>query len=319
MSTVKVSAPATTTNIGPGYDSVAMALGLYNIVELSEIEQGVQLQSAEERRLSKPVLKAAIGVFQATGRAPGGLSVKVEQNIPWDCGLGGQESLMLAGAVAANVMIGSPLSHEQLLEVVIKIGAHPAASLAALHGGMYMCTYERDNFLYCAAEIAPMRVVVANPEVDESYAQLPLPDMVSIKDAAFNIGRSLLVMHSFQQADFKLLSESMEDRLQQKTRTTLIPGYKRAADYAVRYGAAAVALSGVGPAMIVFTNANHEEIERVVKRTLKRASKRSVQTWVLSIDTQGVIISEHSLDMNTQKERFLPTPVMTNAVKVKAD
>lgn len=310
MSTVKVSAPATTANLGPGYGSVALALALYNIVELSETEQGVQLESPEQRKLSGPVLRAAVDVFQKAGRAPSGLKVCVEQNVPWNCGLGCKESLLLSGAVAANIMVGSPLSQDDLLEIAIKQGGQPAACLAALFGGMYMCTYEANNFLYRPADIAPMRIVVVNPEVDNRYTQLPLPDMVSIEDAAFNIGRSLLVMHSFKNADYKLLADSMDDRLQQKTRTTLIPGYKKAAEFAVRYGASAVALSGIGPAMIVFTESNHTEIERVVKRVLKRASKRNVESWIVSIDTQGVIISEHALDIAAQKERFMPKPAV---------
>lgn len=318
MSTVKVSAPATATNLGPGYDSVALALGLYNTVELVEVDQGIHIGSIKERKLSTPVLKAAVSVYQAAGRAPGGLKVRVEQNIPWDCGLGCKESLMLAGAVAANVMIGTPLSHEQLLDIAIKRGGHPAALLAAINGGMYMCSYDSGSMLYRPADIAPMRVVVVRPEVDDSYAQLPLPETVSISDAAFNIGRSLLVMHSFQQADYKLLSESLEDRLQQKTRTTLIPGYDKAAEVAQRYGASAVALCGTGPALIIFSESNHQEIQRVVKRVLKRASKRNVETWILSVDTQGVSISERAFDITAQKERFLPIPFYSNGPEAKA-
>jgi len=301
MSKVRVSAPATSANLGPGFDCVALALALNNVVELSTIEQGINIDKELDDRAAILALKSAIGVFQKAGKAPTGLKVCIEQHIPLRSGLGGEEAILVASGIAANVLIGSPLSRDEVLEITIKQGGHPASLLASLHGGLIISSYDSGELLYRALEVKVPRVVIALPEVTLAYNQLPLPEVVKLKDAAFNIGRSLLVVHSMENSDFNLLSKALEDRLQQKTRTTLIKGYKKAVDSARKLGAAAVTLCGTGPSIIAFANSNHDEIKEALAHSLGSASRKAVQTWILHVDTQGISISEMNVKLQNGK------------------
>lgn len=298
MRTVRVTVPATSANLGPGFDSLALALGLYNVVELSELESGFDIEVAGDHpgRLpldsSNMVARGAIAVFRRTGFAPGGLRIHLESNIPPGSGLGSSAAALLGGVIAANVLLGDPLARSEVLDLAIALEGHPNSICAALYGGLVVSSYYQGELLYSPVPVAPLTVVVALPDAELINDRRILPQTASLDDAIFNIGRSLLVMQALMQADYHLLSRALEDRLHQPTRSRLIRGYDAMREAARRQGAAGVAISGSGPALVAFAAEGHADIASAMLSAAHAATGSVASCWILPIDTQGISISE---------------------------
>lgn len=298
MSKVRVTVPATSANLGPGYNSMALALSLHNVIELSLIDEGLSFDLSGEstgdlpRSPSNLIVRGAAAVFRKTGCAPSGLHVSLESGIPAGCGLGSSAAAILGGVVAANVLVGSPLAREELLRIAVEVEGHPEAVSAALFGGLVASSLSQEEFVYSTVPIAPMRVVVALPVMDGPTPDAVLPQGVSLSDAAANIGRASLVLLALSRGDFALLERAMDDRLHEPFRRRGIPAYKWAKAAALRHGASAVAISGAGPALIAFSASNHEEIANMMARAFREGADLETRTWILPVDTQGISISE---------------------------
>jgi homoserine kinase len=311
MYRVRVTIPATSSNLGPGLDSMALALGLHNVIEVGEIEQGLEFQLHGEgvdrlpRDPSNLIVRAATCVFRRVGYAPSGLHVRLESNIPPCCGLGSSTTALLGGIVAANVLLGSPLSREDVLRLAVKMEGRPNAVTAALLGGLVVSNMDDGVLSYAGVPVAPMEVVVVLPRLPSDRARVVLPPSVSLADAVSNVGRAALVMHALATGDFDLLARAMHDRLHEPTRSQEIPGFEQAVRAARRYGAA-VAISGSGPALIAFVPSEHDRVASAMVRALHSAGKMTARAWILPIDRQGVSISEMGTDF--ARTRPLPTP-----------
>ena len=146
MSRVRVTVPATSANLGPGFNSLALALSLHNVIELSHIDHGLTFDLNGEGASDLPltpanlIVRAAAAVFRRTGCVPGGLHVSLESSIPVQSGLGSSAAAILGGVVAANVLIGSPLNRDELLKIAVEVEGHPESVTAALYGGLVACT-----------------------------------------------------------------------------------------------------------------------------------------------------------------------------------
>lgn len=314
MATVRVTVPATSANLGPGLDSMALALGLYNVVELAEIERGLEVElygagaDSLPRHPGNMVAQVAMSVFRKTGRAPGGLRISLESGIPPRSGLGSSAAALLGGVVAANVLLGSPLSREETLKTAIEMEGHPNAIVAALYGGLVVSNYEDGRLIHASVPVAPMHIVVVLPAIEIANRRDALPQSVSLADAVSNIGRAALVLQALGAGDFDLLAAAMRDRLHEPARGKAIPGFEKAVEAARRHGAAAVAISGAGPALIAFAPADHEEIAQAMTRALQAATDAEVESWILPVDTQGISISEMAVEMSFNSRRARPVP-----------
>lgn len=320
MTTVRVTIPATSANLGPGFDSLALALGMCNVVELREIDHGLEFDLHGEgidslaRDAGNMVVQAAMSVFRRAGRAPGGLYVHLESNIPVGSGMGSSAAALLGGVVAANIMLGNPLQRDEMLRVAIGLEGHANSIVAALYGGLVVSSYDEGRLVYASLPVAPMHVVVVLPDVKISSARSRVPQSVALADAVFNIGRSALVMHALGTGDFDLLSAALADRLHEPTRRELIPGFEKAAEAARRYGASAVAISGSGPALIAFAPDDHEAIAKAMERALPTATQAEVRSWILPVDTQGISISEMGVFMPSGERRAAAVPASDTPV-----
>lgn len=266
MAEVIVNVPATTANLGPGFDCLALALDLWNEVSFELTGTGTRITINGFGRDTLPVdgsnliLQSLNRVFQLLDcEYPRGLSIRCENEIPLGSGLGSSAAAVLAGIMGANELCGSPLSINEILSLATEIEGHPDNAAAALHGGLVIIGNTGEKLIThplgmirVGGESLQTAVVLPDLQLSTQEARKVLPRQVGLNDAVFNIGMTTLVVQALLEGDLSLLGEVMQDRIHQPYRLKLIPGAEDAIKAARRRGAAAAALSGAGPSVIAF-------------------------------------------------------------------
>lgn len=299
MKQVTVTVPATTANLGPGFDCLGLALGLYNEVTFTA-EMGPESKGKFTLTISGEgigrlptdngnlVARAAECVFLKVGQRPPGLHIHQQNNIPVGSGLGSSAATVLAGMLAANALVEDRLSQAELLQLAVQMEGHPDNIAPALHGGLTLVVQENNHLHVEQIGVPPLRVVIVLPDFDlpTVTARAALPPQVPYADAVFNAGRLGLLLQALATADYSKLRLAMQDRLHQPYRLGLIPGATDAFTAAYLAGAAGVALSGAGPSVIAFAPDNLEAIGRSIANAFAGAGLSS-RTWILPVDFWG--------------------------------
>ena len=298
---VLLRVPATTANLGPGFDTLGMALNLYNYLEFTEIEKGLLIiidgAGANKIPIDKSNLayQAAKKVFARVGYQPKGLKITLKNYIPLARGLGSSASVIVGGMVAANILAGEKLTTKQLIDMASRMEGHPDNVAPALIGGLVVSAQLDNELIYRKIELTKeLACVVAVPEYELSTtkARSVLPGTISLNDAVFNMSRTGLLVYAFLKGDYALLGEIMEDRMHQPYRISLIPGMKEAADAAKRANALAFALSGAGPSVVAFCSSQYQNKVGLALQNAFVNKGISCKTLYLSPRNIGVEISE---------------------------
>ena len=294
MKPVMVAAPASTANLGPGFDCLGLAVNLHNVLEMSPADDGVRVEVEGEGADSLPrgarnlMVRAARRAFDSIGRAPAGLSLRVRNEIPLSSGLGSSAAAVVAGMMAANEMADGKMSRQDLLRLASGMEGHPDNAAASLYGGLNLVTTVSGMPVARKVPVADLKLIVALPHLQISTKEMrrALPRHVPLRDAVFNLGRALFTVEALRSGDFDLLEMAMADRLHQNQRLRFIPGGETAMTAARKAGAAAVALSGAGPSLVAFAPDRHQHIARAMARAFKGAGLK-VRTFILEIERQG--------------------------------
>ncbi|HOT24675.1 MAG TPA: homoserine kinase [Thermoleophilia bacterium] len=258
-----VRVPATTGNLGPGFDCLGLALDLWNEARFVLGGEGVVVDVHGEgadrlpRDAENLTAQAALRVFAEAGKAPpAGLRIDCRVSVPLASGLGSSSTAVVAGLLGANELLGRPFGRDKLLEMAADFEGHPDNVAAALFGGLTIVVRKGDRLLTKKILVPDVHVALAVPDLSFSTrtARAGLPTEVAMTDAVFNLGRTPLVVEALRTGDFELLGQVMDDRLHQANRLALIPGGRAAWLAAQRAGAAAVAISGSGPSLIAFVS-----------------------------------------------------------------
>ncbi len=259
---VAVRVPATTANLGPGFDALGMALKLYNTVELEETGgSGFQIEITGEgedllpRGAGNLVARAIDKLFHKVNYSLQGWKVRLENKIPLQRGLGSSASAIVGGLLAANAVAGSPFSQRELLAQAIEIEGHPDNVAAALLGGIVAVAEQDGNYFY--TNFTPPKelviyAVIPNFTLSTKAARSVLPELVPMKDVVFNLGRVALLTSILKEGNWDLLTVALKDRIHQPYRSRLIPGMTEAFEAAEQAGAYGAVLSGAGPTLIAF-------------------------------------------------------------------
>lgn len=255
---IKIRVPATSANLGPGFDCLGLALDLWNEISFEEAEslryhangEGAEKLNKGNRNL---LTKAYARVFEACGRNLKGVHIAAQNAIPMSSGLGSSAAAIVAGLFGANEMLGNPLNGGDLLRIATEMEGHPDNVAPALQGGLVISVMKKDEIITRRYEIPEWTVVIVKPDVEwlTKTARAVLPKSVSRADAVHNIGRAALVVDALRNGDLDLLRHVMEDRIHQPYRLRHIAGGMAAYKCARHFGAAA--LSGAGPSIITFT------------------------------------------------------------------
>ncbi|MFO7679570.1 MAG: homoserine kinase [Chloroflexota bacterium] len=308
---VTVTIPATSANLGPGFDCLGLALSLYHTVTFTtQTTPGMTIEVSgedahkvftDERNL---VWQCAQFLFERFNRTPPGLHIRQENEIPVGSGLGSSSTAVLAGLFGANALMGEPLSRAEVLQTATDLEGHPDNVAPAVYGGLILGVQETDGLLVEPIAMPLIKVVVVLPDFHllTSEARAALPQQHSLKDAIFNTSHIALLIRALQTANYDLLGAAMQDRLHQPYRIPLIPGMANAFTAAKEAGAAAVALSGAGPSLIAFAPAQHEQIGRAAAAVFAEHGLGS-RRWILSVDSQGTAVTVQQAPNQSKDKR----------------
>ena len=302
MAKLHVRVPATTANLGPGFDALGLALDLWNEAEFARrtdgrvvvavTGEGMGVLPTDEHNL---IAASALRVFELAGERPPGLQIDCHNNIPLASGLGSSAAAVLSGMLAANALLDERFDQEALLKIAIQAEGHPDNVAPAMLGGLVVCLVDGERVrlhpLAPRADRGSIYITLVLPECDfpTQAARAVLPAQVDCQDAIFNISRAVLVVEALRSGDMGLLGSAMEDRLHQPYRLPLIPGAQAALDAAKGAGAAAVALSGAGPSLAAFSAHRDPAIGEEMQAAFA-AEGISARAFVLSPSDAGTEI-----------------------------
>jgi len=279
---VVVRVPASTANLGPGFDCLGLALNLYNRFDLERIggrkvivEAAGPAASGLPQNRKNLVWRAAARVLRATGEPAEGYRLKIECRVPLARGLGSSATAIIGGMVAANALARHPLGEDDLLREIIALEGHPDNVGASFYGGLTAaCTVGRSRHRFLRFQPhRRIRVILAVPDYTLSTrsARAALPAEVPHGDAVFNLCRIPFIVERFCTGETDDLTELVADRLHEPYRRRLVRGYDAIRKSALDAGAAAVALSGAGPTLVAFTTGDPGPIERAVGEAMEKA------------------------------------------------
>ena len=256
---VKVKIPATSANLGSGFDALGLSLTLYNYLEVEESDR-LDISSTDAVEIPKNeqnlVYKTVKYLFDVCGRPLHGLRIVQTNNIPLARGLGSSSACIVGGLVAANQLMGCPLNEDELLGFAATLEGHPDNAAPALLGGLVTAVIE-DGKVYHVKQTVKDDLMFAafipGFELKTSKARKVIPLEVSHRDAVFNLSRAALMSVSLYSGDYQNLRAACEDRLHQQYRLPLIRGAQQIFDMSYRFGAYAAFISGAGPTVMALS------------------------------------------------------------------
>lgn len=308
---VSVRVPASTGNVGPGYDSLGLALGRYDEITVERTEEPLSFDLSGEGSDDVPrtedhlVVRAMRTAWRAIGllELPG-LRITAHQRIPHSRGMGSSASAIVAGVVAANAMVPEEvrLSDNAVLQVCSQMEGHPDNVAPSLYGGLVISYSSADGFhsvpVTVNEKIIPV-VAVPDYEVPTRIARGLIPETVPHREASINSGRAALLVHAMKDAPEELFAGT-EDHLHQQYRASAMAPSASLVAHLRGRGHAAI-ISGAGPTVLTLAGSEEESkrivaaIEALNSGDLDQADDQDI-TWNverLTVDRNGVIV-EHN-------------------------
>ncbi len=294
---IKVKVPATSANMGPGFDCMGVALNMYNEVCVEEIDaQGVEIVVLDASRAFLPtddrnyVYSAMNRVFREVGVRLGGYRITIDNHVPVTRGLGSSSAGIVAGLAAANCILDNALPVDELLNIACDIEGHPDNVAPALLGGFVVSFRDGNKVRYIKTDVAEN--ISFGAMIPDFYFQTKksrgvLPRYVSYKNAAYNVSHAAFVSAAFMKGDFELIGSAMRDRMHQGYRISHI----KDGDYVMRLcrrcGADATYLSGAGPTVMSLITGDELKFQGKITRALDMRLKDWHLT-MLKADNDGV-------------------------------
>ena len=297
---VVVDVPATTANLGPGFDCLGAALDLNNRFAMRRIEGSGErfeliIEGTEGSHLrggpDNLVYRAAQRVWKAANMEPVALEARVRLAVPPARGLGSSATAIVAGLMGANALVGEPLSKEKLLELAIDIEGHPDNVVPSLLGGLCItakAASQRWRVVRCEW-ISSVKAVVAIPSIrlSTSEARRAMPKAIPISDAVVNLGALTLLLQGLRTGNGDLIADGMHDRLHEPYRWRLIKGGDDVKAAALEAGAWGCAISGAGPSIIALCAEDKgQAVSRAMVKAWEAAGVAS-RAPVLNLQTSG--------------------------------
>jgi homoserine kinase len=297
---VHVRVPATSANLGPGFDALGLALALYNEVEARESDGvTVQVEGQGAGRLATTgdnvVARGVRLAYEAAGRPFKGVALRCVNRVPTSRGLGSSAAAWVGGLVAGNALCGGALSRDALLALATRAEGHPDNVAAALLGGLTVSCVAAGGAVTAVSLPVPPRItwVALIPETTSSTAEARavLPPSVPRADAVFNVQRVALLLAALQSGRIDALGPALDDRLHQPYRLALFPWMPAVVEAARAAGALGCVLSGAGPALLAVVVGDGGGVGRAMEAALKIAGIAGTAR-AFAVDLNGALTRE---------------------------
>ena len=295
---IQVSVPATSANVGAGFDSLGLAVSMHNVFTFEEAE-GIHISSVDGAHVpagaNNLVYRSARVVYDQLGIPLRGLRITQRNDIPMARGLGSSSACIVAGILGANALLGDRLTSRQMLTLATAIEGHPDNVAPAMLGGfvtsvidegqVYSVKKDIDPELAFAAFVPDFRLLTAK-------ARAALPQMVSHKDAVYNLSRAALATAAFCDGDYGLLGVATKDVLHQQYRLPLIKGGDEVFELAMDLGAMAAYISGAGPTIMAVVHRDDKGFfDRAAAALQQSETLRHFTVYRLLADNTGAVVS----------------------------
>ena len=306
--TVRVRVPATSANVGAGFDCLGFAVTLYSELELTltsksgldfqlEGEGSDEIVPEDENIVWNSIRKMLERI--ETPQKILGAKMKMKNSIPLSRGLGSSAAAIVSGLFAANECLDNPLNREQILDLATEIEGHPDNVAPALNGNFTVNVMKKfedriqvDSFNFKPQVDLKFIAAIPNFHLETKKARAVLPTSISRADAIFNLSRVAMLIASLSTGDERFLSEAFDDRLHQPYRMNLIPGMSEVFKAAKESGAIGACLSGAGPCLIAFTLPklkNEIEISNSMRDAFSKFGIES-RVEILDLDSSGAVV-----------------------------
>lgn len=289
---IKIRVPATTANIGPGFDSLGLAFKLYSYFSFEEIPSGLEIIGCEEeyRNENNLVYISFKKTLEKLNVSVTGIRINIESNIPVSRGLGSSAACIIGGVMGANEISKSGLSKMEIFNISNEIEGHPDNISPGIFGGLtaslvndnipYFTKYEINKELSFCAFIPSFKLSTQD-------ARKVLPNIVLYAQAVHNISRTAVLLKSLEKGDTDLIKIALEDKIHEPYRKSLIEGYDEVKKICKENKVIGFFISGAGPTLmgIINNNSNENKLEKEISN-LKN-------NWImkkLDIDSQGAIV-----------------------------
>ena len=289
MKKVTIRVPATTANLGPGFDAFGCALKLYTDVTFEETEHGLEITGCDEAFTGPDNLAyvSYCAVMASLNEEVKGVKIHIDAHIPVCRGLGSSAALLVAGAMGANVLRGNRLSTQGLLNITNAMEGHPDNLAPAFFGGLTASMVDNGLPVTVSFPLHPdWEILALVPDFDmpTAKARALLPQQVSRADAIYNIAHGAMVLKALELGDEKLLRNAMQDKLHQPYRKHMIGDYE-AIEELVRTTGAAFCLSGAGPTLLCITR--DKALQEKLAKKLPSITERAWEIMPLHVEFEG--------------------------------
>ena len=296
MNRVTIRVPATTANLGPGFDAFGCALSLYMDVTFEETESGLEITGCDEAFAGPDNMAytSYCAVLESLSQEIRGVKIHIESQIPVCRGLGSSAALLVAGAMGANVLRGNRLSTQGLLNITNAMEGHPDNLAPAFYGGLTASMVDNGLPVTVNFPLHPdweFLALVPDFNLSTPLARSILPTEYDRAAAVYNIAHGAMVLKALELGDEKLLRNAMQDRIHQPYRKSLISDYDRI-EGLIRTTGAAFCLSGAGPTLLCITR--DTSLEAKLAKKLHAITEADWQMIPLHIEFQGARVIDQA-------------------------
>ena len=308
---VSVKVPATTANIGPGFDCLGMALPIYNTVTIEETVlpgTGIEINVISENDTTDDfslehipmdensiIYKAVELLYNSIGQTPSELKITVHSQIPIARGLGSSASVIVGGLLAANELLGKPADEAALLSIATEVEGHPDNVTPAIVGGLVITSSEDDGSIVYKKLDWPsdwtLTVCVPEYELATDISRSVLPKEVPMADAVFNAKNMAMFVHAIHTKDSQLMKLALKDKLHQPYRMKLVPGLEKIIEnFKHEENVLGCVLSGAGPSILIISEKNNlDKIQSIVRETWADLNVKA-EIYTLPVENNGAQI-----------------------------
>lgn len=313
LASVTVRVPATTANLGPGFDCLGAALTRYNqfqFTALSPVDEAqpsilkssmlkIDVEGLEADRVQRDdrnlAYKAFCYFFRKRHQPIPAVHITLKLGVPLARGLGSSATAIIGGLVGANALAGSPLTPLQLLDFAIALEGHPDNVAPALLGGCQLSVRDQTTQawticpIHWSADIVPI-LAIPDFELSTQSARSVLPQQCSYSDAIFNLSHVGLLIKGLEAGRGDWIQTALQDRLHQPYRLALIPGFAEVFEAAMESGALGLVISGAGPTLLALSSAETAQHTAHQMQSAWRDAGVNAQVDLAHIDSKGAVV-----------------------------